>query len=98
MVKLISIETSTRPEKKYMALFDMGDSRTKLVHFGQRGAMDFTLTNDLARKALYLARHAKNEDWTASGVTTSGALSRYILWNKKTLSASIADFKQRFDL
>lgn len=96
MVKLISIKTSTRPEKKYMALFDMGGSRTKLVHFGQRGAMDFTLTNDIARKALYLARHAKNEDW--SDYTSPGALSRYILWNKKTLSASIADFKQRFDL
>jgi hypothetical protein len=96
MVKLISITKSTRPEKKYMATFDMGDTRTKLVHFGQRGAPDYTLTNDDVRKALYIARHAKNENW--NDPTTPGALSRYVLWNKKTLSASIADYKRRFDL
>jgi hypothetical protein len=96
MVKLISITKSTRPEKKYMATFDMGDSRTKLVHFGERGALDYTLTNDDVRKALYLARHAKNENW--NDFTSPGSLSRYVLWNKKTLSASIADFKRRFDL
>jgi len=96
MVKLISISKSTRPEKKYMATFDMGDSRTKLVHFGQQGAPDYTLTNDDVRKALYLARHAKNENW--NDPTSPGSLSRYVLWNKKTLSASIADFKRRFDL
>ena len=27
---------------------------------------------------------------------SAGALARYILWNKKTLSDSIADFKKRF--
>jgi hypothetical protein len=97
MVKLISITKSSRPEKKYMALFDMG-GRTKLVHFGASGYDDYTITNDPVRKALYIARHAKKEDWTASGVTTSGALSRWVLWNKKTLSASIADFKSRFNL
>jgi hypothetical protein len=96
MVKLISITKSSRPEKKYMALFDMGGSRTKLVHFGQQGAPDYTLTHNDVRKALYIARHAKNENW--NDFTSPGALSRWVLWNKKTLSASIADFKSRFDL
>jgi hypothetical protein len=29
---------------------------------------------------------------------TPGSLSRWTLWNKKTLSASIADYKKRFNL
>jgi len=95
MAKLISITKSSRPEKKYMALFDMG-GRTKLVHFGQQGAPDYTLTGNIMKKALYIARHAKNENW--NDFTSPGALSRWLLWNKKTLSASIADFKSRFNL
>jgi hypothetical protein len=38
--------------------------------------------------------HRKNENWDKPD--TPGALSRYILWNKKTLRASIRDFKKRF--
>jgi hypothetical protein len=29
---------------------------------------------------------------------TPGALSRWVLWNKPTLAASVADFKRKFDL
>jgi hypothetical protein len=36
------------------------------------------------------------EHW--SKPDTPGALSRWILWNKKTLKASLKDFKRKFKL
>ena len=45
-------------------------------------------------KKAYIARHKKNENW--NDALTAGSLSRFILWNKPTLNASIKDFKTRF--
>ena len=57
---------------------------------------DFTKNKDPKRKERYLKRHMKNEDW--NNPLTAGALSRWILWNKPTLKASIEDFENRFKL
>ena len=57
---------------------------------------DFTKHRDEERKKRYIDRHKARENW--SDPMTAGALSRYILWNKPTLRASIADYKKRFNL
>ena len=95
-MKLISIKPSTNPEKKYTAKFKMDNDREKTVHFGQKGARDFIKTKDENLKKAYIARHKVNENF--NDPTTAGALSRWILWNKPTLRASIADFKSKFNL
>ena len=95
-MKLLSITPSSNPKKKYMAKFEMDTGRSKTVHFGAAGMSDYTKHRDEARKAAYIARHSANEDF--SSPTTAGALSRWVLWNKPTLSASIADYKRRFGL
>lgn len=89
---MVTIKPSTRADKKLMAIFDDGT----ITHFGQRGAEDFTIHRDEKRKELYIKRHRANEDW--SNPKTAGTLAKYILWNKPTLSASIADYKKRFNL
>jgi hypothetical protein len=81
--------------KKMKAVFSVGD-RTKTVYFGAQGYEDYTIHKDDARKAKYLARHQARESW--NNPMTAGSLSRWVLWNKLTLAASIADFKRRFDL
>jgi hypothetical protein len=91
-MKLVSIKPSTRADKKLMAEFDDGT----ITHFGQKGAGDFTKSGDEEKKANYIARHRVNENW--NDPKSAGALSRFILWNKPTLSASIKDFKNRFNL
>jgi hypothetical protein len=96
MVKLVSIKPSIIRGKKYTAVFDMGDGRTKTTHFGSLPYSDFTKHHSEERKNLYLQRHKANEDW--NDPTTAGSLSRWVLWNKPTLSASISDFKNRFNL
>lgn len=108
MIKLIRITRSSNPSKKFDAIF-MVDGKQKKVSFGASGYRDNTLINDKSSKFYlqnksdrdvvkdsYLRRHKKNEDWT--NPMTAGALSRFILWNRKSLNASIRDFKRRFKL
>ena len=86
------IMKSSRKNKKYMAMFKDG----KVVHFGDTRYEDFTVHKDEERKRLYLLRHKKNEDW--NNPYSAGSLSRYILWNKPTIIASVEDFKKKFNL
>ena len=101
-MKLISIKPSTNKVKKLMATFERDNGRQVTTHFGASGYMDYTKYHKqdpkLAKekKASYLARHRENEDW--NDVTSAGALSRWMLWNKTTIEASKADFKKRFNL
>ena len=108
MKKLLRITKSSNQSKKWDAIF-MVDGKEKKVSFGANGYRDYTLINNknskfylpkiLDRNVVkdsYIRRHEKNENW--NNPLTAGALSRYILWNKKTLSTSIRDFKKKFKL
>ena len=99
----VRIEPSTRPGKKLMAIAYKavkkdpgGEKRVKTVHFGEKGAGDYTTHKDDARKKSYLARHGATEDWGKSGMLTAGFLSKNVLWNKPTLTASIEDINKRY--
>jgi len=92
----VTIKRSTNPKKKYMAIFyDHDRKKVKTTHFGSAGMSDFTKHKDEERKKRYMNRHKKRENWNAP--MTAGALSRWILWNKPTLRASISDFKKKFN-
>ena len=98
-IKLVSIKTSPKKDKKLVATFEIKDgkrSSKKTVHFGAKNYSDYTIHKDPERKQRYIQRHRKHEDW--NDPTTAGALSLYVLWNKPTKKASIADFKRKFHL
>ena len=92
----VVIKPSTIKGKKLTAIFYEKNKKKKTTHFGAKGMSDFTINKDEERKKRYLSRHRAREDWNSP--TTAGALSRWILWNKKTKSASIRDFKNRFKI
>ena len=98
MAKPISvvIKKSDKAGKKMMATFKMDNGRSRTTHFGAAGMDDYTKTKDKEQKSRYLKRHRRNENWNSP--TTAGALSRWILWNLPTKSASITAFKKRFNL
>lgn len=96
MAKLIKVVPSPRDDKKYMAVFLMENMKEKTIHFGAKNYDDYTLHGNAERKERYLRRHQAREDW--NNPFTAGALSRWILWNKPTLVASIHDFQKRFNL
>ena len=92
----VEIKPSTSKSKKYTAIFYDGDKKVKTTHFGSAGMSDFTKNKDPERKQRYLDRHKANENWNDK--FSAGALSRWVLWNKTSLSASIANYKSKFNL
>jgi hypothetical protein len=96
-LRLRTLRRSHNKMKKWDAVFETPEGTTKTVPFGQRGYSDFTKHKDVTRRQRYIERHARmREDW--NDPATPGALSRWVLWNKPTLRASLADFKRRFKL
>jgi hypothetical protein len=91
-LKLLKIVKSPNKKKKYRAYFSSG----KHTDFGAVGYQDYTKHKDPERKKRYMSRHRKRENWKSP--TTAGALSLYVLWNKPTFRASVADYKKRFKL
>lgn len=93
----VQLDKSDRETKKYKAVF-YDDNRKKIIttHFGAKGYQDYTNHQDDERKQLYLNRHEKNENW--NDPTSSGSLARWLLWNKKSISASYNDYIKKFNL
>src|SRR6056300_891334 len=85
--------------KKYTAIF-YDDNRKKIrtTHFGSAGMSDYSKSKhkDDERKQRYLDRHRANENW--QDYKSAGSLSRYILWNKPSITASYNDYLKRFGL
>lgn len=94
-LRLKTIKRSHNPEKKWDAVFVKANGREIVQPFGQKGYSDFTKHKNATRKQRYIARHARmHEDWTDP--TRAGTLSRFILWNKPTLRASVRSYRKRF--
>ena len=90
MVINIIIKPSHLPNKKYDAVID--DKKT--IPFGAKGMSDYTQHKDDVRKQRYIKRHQKNEDW--NNYNTAGFWSRWILWNKQTITESVRDTNNKF--
>ena len=86
----IIVKKSTKPDKKYEAIIN--DKKT--IHFGQKGASDYTIHNDDERKERYINRHKKNENW--NDIYTAGFWSRWVLWEKLTISEAIKNINDKF--
>jgi len=86
----IVIRKSSNPEKKFDAIID----NKKTIRFGNSNYQDFTQHRNEKRKDNYISRHRKNEDWRDP--TTAGFYSRWITWNKPTITESINDTNRKF--
>lgn len=85
------IKSSTRKGKRFMATYANG----KVVHFGLKGGNTYIDSGDKIKRAAYLARHKKNENW--NDPYSAGALSRYLLWGDSTsLETNHQAFMKKF--
>lgn len=91
-LKLKSITKSPIKGKKLRANFSDGTH----TDFGAATYSDYTKHKDPSRKQRYMNRHKSRENWR--NPKSRGALSRWVLWNKPSLKASISDYKKRFKL
>ena len=88
---LKSIKRSSKAGKKMMAVFET-NGRTKTIYFGQAGASDYLHHKDKTRRNRYIFRHHKD---LRGNPAKAGYLSMFVLWNKISLQASIADYRRR---
>jgi hypothetical protein len=86
----VVIEKSTRKHKKWQA----SDSK-RTVHFGQASAQDFTQHGDETRRKSYIQRHS-NEDWSKSNMMSPAFMSRWVLWEKKSIAAAIRNLNEKY--
>ena len=101
MFKLMSIEPSDRPGKKWRANFyDSTTGRRRTIHFGQEGADDYTITQDKAQRDRYRTRHQKDLQTDAAKTGMSpGALSYYLLWGEHdNITKNLPHYKRLFNL
>lgn len=96
-IKLISIKKSNKSNKKFMATFQT-NGRQKVIHFGfnNNTKNDYTKHKDLKRRNRYIFRHHK--DLKTGNPARAGYLSMFVLWNKPSLKASIADYRRRLGI
>ena len=86
----IVIQKSSRTGKKWQA-----SDGNRTVYFGQAGAQDFTHHGDEARRKSYIQRHS-NEDWSKSNMMSPAFMSRWILWEKKSIAAAIRSLNEKY--
>ena len=87
-MKRVEISRSSRKDKRFKAEFG---GRT--VHFGSKSGSTFVDHKDEKKKAAWEARHRVNEDW--ADYDSAGALSKHLLWNKRSMKASVRDLNAR---
>jgi hypothetical protein len=91
----VEISPSDRRDKKLKAVFSDG----LVVHFGGKGCGDYIvyskqsrMLGDAKRRA-YIARHSKSPGENWDDIRSAGALSRYVLWEKRTLPEAVSYYK-----
>jgi hypothetical protein len=95
--KFISLKDANDNKHKYVVtLLNKETGREKTIRFGAFGMSDFTQHKNEIRKNSYIARHKVRENW--ADPSTAGFWSRWILWNLPTVSASLKDTINRFQL
>lgn len=94
----ITLRKSSNKNKKYMVTVVSKDGSQKTVHFGASDYSDYTKHKDPDRLHNYITRHKSTENWTKSGIKTAGFWSRWILWNKPTLTESIKHTEKKFNI
>lgn len=101
-IKFLSLKKSDKDKFKYVISLVV-NQKVKKIYFGANGYNDYIIYNKILtreeadkKKENYIKRHGVNQDWTDP--LKAGTLSRYILWNKRTLKQSLDDYLKRFNI
>lgn len=87
-MKIVSLEKSTRKDKKYVVLLDDGKS----YHFGLKNSVTYIEGASKEKREAFLARHLNNplEKKLIENLVPSPALfSVYLLWNTNDIEKNL---------
>ena len=85
------LKISNRKFKRFVMILP----NKKKVHFGDTRYSNYTKHKDKKRKENYIARHSKLKNWNKKN--TAAYFSRYILWNRRTIRASVKDLENKLN-
>ena len=94
MIKVKSFKKLKGNSKKYEITFEK-NGKMYTRKFGAAGMSDYTIHKDKERRERYISRQKK--DLRTNDPMKPGYLSMYILWNKPSVKASLADYKRRLN-
>jgi len=85
---------SRRQSKKWTITTPQG----KKIHFGAKGYMDYTESQDKARQMNYIIRHEATgtEQW--NNPQTAGFWSRWLLWERPSIEEAIENIRKKFKI
>ena len=90
-MRQVILQKSNDPKKKFDAFVE-----GKKVSFGARATLISHSIKTMKEKS-YIARHGSgNQDW--NDITTAGAWSKHLLWNKPTLKESIKSMESKLNI
>lgn len=96
----VDIKKSTRDDKRYQATFTDDSGKKSTTHFGyakgNKTGSTYIDHKNKDKKEAWLARHKVRGDF--NNYKSASSLAKNILWNKTTLTASINDYKKKFNL
>jgi hypothetical protein len=95
MIKVKSFKKLRGNSKKYEITIEK-NGKMYTRKFGAAGMSDYTIHKDKERRERYISRHKK--DLRTNDPMKPGYLSMYILWNKPSVKASLADYKRRLNV
>ena len=99
MISLIGIYPSTSKHKKYVALFDLGNNKTKQINFGSKNSMTYLDHKDPIKRQHYIARHSALGTEDYNDPLTPASLSMFLLWGKHTdLDMNIKEYKNMYKI
>ena len=87
-MKIVSLEKSTRENKKYKAVMDTG----KEYHFGLKNSITYIEGASKEKRDAFLARHMNNpleKKLIENLVPSPALLSVYLLWNTPSLEKNL---------
>tara|TARA_S200002703_G_scaffold117511_1_gene103149 strand:- start:2249 stop:2551 length:303 start_codon:yes stop_codon:yes gene_type:complete len=100
-MKLESVTSSDRPDKKLKAIFKKDDGRTKTVHFGTNSNYVFNNKKTIRDRRNYRKRHGENplEKKALRNPDTPATLSMELLWgDSRNLKTNIASYKRKWNV
>ena len=96
-MKLLRLEKSPKPEKKWRAVFETESGTLTHTDFGDSSAQDYTQHHSKERREAYRSRHAK--DLNTRDPTRAGFLSYYLLWGDyPSLRSNLAAYRMKFNV
>ena len=90
----VELSESKRTHKRMQAKFMM-DGKMRTIHFGDDRYINYTIHHDEKKRDRYKKRHIFTP---TDGPMFPGFWSLNILWNKRTINASVRDVERRFGM